>query len=68
MCWRSGAEMRHQMYDLALDPETPVFLAPGRLRKEVGERIGPSGEVIGCSMRRVWRGPPMSWRRPGARP
>ncbi len=41
-----GRQMRHQMYDLALDPETPVFLAPGRLRKEVGERIGPSGEVI----------------------
>jgi N-methylhydantoinase A len=41
-----GRQMRHQMYDLALDPETPVFLAPGRLRKEVTERIGPKGEVI----------------------
>ena len=41
-----GRQMRHQMYDLALDPETPVFLAPGRLRKEVDERIGPKGEVI----------------------
>lgn len=41
-----GRQMRHQMYDLALDSETPVFLAPGRLRKEVNERIGPKGEVI----------------------
>jgi N-methylhydantoinase A len=41
-----GRQMRHQMYDLALDPETPVFLAPGRLRKEITERIGPKGEVI----------------------
>jgi N-methylhydantoinase A len=41
-----GRQMRHQMYDLALDPETPVFLAPGRMRKEAGERIGPQGEVI----------------------
>ncbi|HXW27395.1 MAG TPA: hydantoinase/oxoprolinase family protein, partial [Xanthobacteraceae bacterium] len=41
-----GRQMRHQMYDLALDPETPTFLAPGRLRREVGERIGAKGEVI----------------------
>jgi N-methylhydantoinase A len=41
-----GRQMRHQMYDLALDPETPSFLAPGRLRREVRERIGASGEVI----------------------
>ena len=41
-----GRQMRHQMYDLTLDPETPVFLAPGRLRKEINERVGPKGEVI----------------------
>jgi len=41
-----GRQMRHQMYDLALDPETPTFLAPGRFRCEVGERIGPKGEVL----------------------
>lgn len=41
-----GRQMRHKMYDLTLDPETPVFLAPGRFRKEVGERIGPHGEVL----------------------
>jgi N-methylhydantoinase A len=41
-----GRQMRHQMYDLALDPETPVFLAPGRFRREVRERIGANGELI----------------------
>jgi len=41
-----GRQMRHQMYDLALDPETPTFLAPGRFRREVPERIGPTGEVL----------------------
>ena len=41
-----GRQMRHQMYDLALDPETPTFLAPGRFRREVTERIGPHGEVL----------------------
>src|SRR6266700_5236563 len=37
-----GRQMRHQMYDLALDPETPTFLAPGRFRREIAERIGPN--------------------------
>jgi N-methylhydantoinase A len=41
-----GRQMRHQMYDLALDPETATFLAPGRFRREVAERIGPKGEVL----------------------
>jgi N-methylhydantoinase A len=41
-----GRQMRHQMYDLALDPETPTFLAPGRFRREIRERIGPNGEVL----------------------
>src|SRR5215475_2816748 len=41
-----GRQMRHQMYDLALDPETPTFLAPGRLRREITERIGPNGEIL----------------------
>src|SRR5436189_4864242 len=34
-----GRQMRHAMYDLVLNPETPVFLAPGARRKEVRERI-----------------------------
>src|SRR5262245_60657292 len=41
-----GRQMRNQMYDLALDAETPVFLAPGRFRREVRERISASGEVL----------------------
>jgi len=41
-----GRQMRHQMYELALDPEAPVFLAPGRFRREVPERISAAGEVL----------------------
>ncbi|MGE0418387.1 MAG: hydantoinase/oxoprolinase family protein [Acetobacteraceae bacterium] len=41
-----GRQMRHQMYDLVLQPETPVFLAPGRFRKEVRERLDAQGRVL----------------------
>ena len=41
-----GRQMRHQMYDLVLKPETPVFLAPGRYRKEVRERLDAAGNVL----------------------
>jgi N-methylhydantoinase A/oxoprolinase/acetone carboxylase beta subunit len=41
-----GRQMRHQMYDLALKPETPVFLAPRRLRREVLERVDAQGGVV----------------------
>jgi hypothetical protein len=41
-----GRQMRHQMYDLVLRPETPVFLAPGRYRKEVCERLDAHGNVL----------------------
>ncbi len=41
-----GRQMRHQMYDLILQPETPVFLAPGRYRKEVIERLDATGAVL----------------------
>src|SRR5262249_40752222 len=41
-----GRQMRHQMYDLALAPGTPPFLAPGRLRREIRERISATGEVL----------------------
>ena len=41
-----GRQMRHQMYDLVLKPETPVFLAPGRYRKEVRERVDASGNIL----------------------
>lgn len=41
-----GRQMRHQMYDLVLHPETPVFLATGRFRKEVIERLDARGNVL----------------------
>ncbi len=41
-----GRQMRHRMYDLILQPETPVFLAPGSRRKEVRERISAQGAVV----------------------
>lgn len=41
-----GRQMRHQMYDLVLTPETPVFLAPGYYRKEVRERLDAQGRVV----------------------
>ena len=41
-----GRQMRHQMYDLILKPETPVFLAPGARRKEVRERVAADGTIV----------------------
>jgi N-methylhydantoinase A len=41
-----GRQMRHQMYDLLLRPETPGFLAPGARRMEVAERIDAQGRVL----------------------
>jgi N-methylhydantoinase A/oxoprolinase/acetone carboxylase beta subunit len=41
-----GRQMRHRMYDLVLQPETPVFLAPGRFRKEVFERLDAQGNTL----------------------
>ena len=41
-----GRQMRQQMYSVRLEPETPVFLAPGRRRFGVIERVGPDGEII----------------------
>ena len=41
-----GRQMRREMYEVRLDPQTPVFLAPRALRRGVRERIGPRGEVI----------------------
>ena len=41
-----GRQMRRQMYDLRLVPETPVFLAPGARRTEVRERVSAAGEVL----------------------
>jgi N-methylhydantoinase A len=41
-----GRQSRRQMYDVVLRPQTPVFLAPGRVRKEVSERVSAAGEVV----------------------
>lgn len=41
-----GRQMRRQLYDLALEPETPGWLAPGARRAEVVERIAPDGTVV----------------------
>jgi len=41
-----GRQMRRQMYDLALKPETPGWLAPGARRAEVRERIAADGRVL----------------------
>ncbi len=41
-----GRQMRRQMYDLRLVPETPVFLAPGARRAGVIERVTADGTVL----------------------
>ena len=41
-----GRQMRREMYEVRLDLQTPVFLAPRAMRIGVRERVGPAGEVI----------------------
>lgn len=41
-----GRQMRHQMYDIILESETPEFLIPGSRRKEVVERVAADGSVL----------------------
>ena len=41
-----GRQIRRQMYDLNLKPETPGWLAPGARRVEVMERIDAAGRVL----------------------
>ena len=41
-----GRQMRREMYEVRLDPQTPVFLAPRAMRLGVRERIGPQGEIL----------------------
>ena len=41
-----GRQIRRQMYDLNLRPETPGWLAPGARRVEVTERIDAQGNVL----------------------
>ena len=41
-----GRLKRSKMYDLFLDPSTPTFLAPGRRRKGINERIDAQGNIL----------------------
>ena len=41
-----GRQIRRQLYDLHLKPETPTWLAPGARRVEVRERIAADGSVL----------------------
>lgn len=41
-----GRQNRHSVYSVMLKPETPVFLVPGALRREVPERVTSTGKVL----------------------
>ena len=41
-----GRQKRSRMYDLFSAPETPVFLAPGRRRAGITERIDSDGTIV----------------------
>src|SRR6476659_2997058 len=41
-----GRQKRSRMYDLAMDPEVPTFLAPRRRRLGMRERLDARGQVL----------------------
>ncbi len=41
-----GRMIREEMYRVILEPETPIFLAEGYMRKEVAERVSADGSVV----------------------
>jgi len=41
-----GRQNRHHVYSVMLEPETPAFLVPGALRREVPERVTATGQVL----------------------
>jgi N-methylhydantoinase A len=41
-----GRQLRRAVYRVILEPETPVFLAPGQFRREVAERVSAKGEIV----------------------
>lgn len=41
-----GRQSRRAVYSAILKPETPGFLVPGALRREIRERLSASGEVL----------------------
>jgi N-methylhydantoinase A len=41
-----GRQLRRAVYSVVLEPDTPGFLAPGKFRREVAERLSATGEVV----------------------
>src|SRR5215510_14235886 len=41
-----GRQLRNDVYRIILEPETPIFLAPRRYRKEIRERVDAAGAVV----------------------
>jgi N-methylhydantoinase A len=41
-----GYQLRQDLHRVLLEPVTPGFLAPGALRKEVGEQVSAQGDVV----------------------
>src|SRR5581483_5538048 len=41
-----GRHKRSHLYNLMLEPETPVFLAPRRRRRGIPERVASDGSVV----------------------
>ena len=41
-----GRQIRTALYDVILEPETPIFLAPGRRRMGIEERVAADGEIL----------------------
>ena len=41
-----GRQMRRQLYEVALNAQSPVFLAPGKHRKGIIERIASDGKIL----------------------
>jgi N-methylhydantoinase A/oxoprolinase/acetone carboxylase beta subunit len=41
-----GRQLRTDVYRIILEPETPIFLAPRRYRKEIRERVDATGAVV----------------------
>jgi N-methylhydantoinase A len=41
-----GRQKRSRMYDFFMDPETPAFLSPRRMRRGIRERLDGQGQVL----------------------
>jgi N-methylhydantoinase A/oxoprolinase/acetone carboxylase beta subunit len=41
-----GYQLRQDLHRIMLEPVTPVFLAPGALRKEAREQVSAQGEIV----------------------